>query len=355
MTPPDQYACLYAEEFPAQALLRLHPELRAKPCVVMEGDPPLELVRSLNTRARQLGLRPGMPRVEVELFPDVTLLTRSQQVEAATRSMLFACAGVFSPRIEDRSAGTALILGIDIAGTEKLFGPPETLARNLLDQVKACGIAASVTLSRNLHAAICLAKGRPRHGSIRIIPPGTEAAALAELPLGVLDLTADQANTFTLWGIHALGMLAALPQNELIARIGQDGKRLRQLARGEHPHLFQPEEPVFTLEERMELDTSVELLDSLIFVLGMMLDPILLRLTLVVFAQHLAESLPPELGMDAKALFSTLWDRLGFPLDQAMPDGAPAAATLHQRMEGLYQEYRTLYKTLARIHRAMAP
>ncbi len=274
---PEQYACLYAEEFPAQALLRLHPELHAKPSVVMEGDPPLEQICSLNTRARQLGLRPGMTRVEVELFPSATILTRSQQAEAAARSMLLACAGIFSPRIEDRSAGTELILGIDIAGTEKLFGSPENLACNLLDQIKAHGVAASVTVSRNLYAAICLAKGRSRRDAIQIIPPGTEAAALASLPLRVLDLTADQANTFALWGIHTLGMLATLPQNELIARIGQDGKRLRQLARGEHPHLFQPAEPVSPLEERIELDTPVELLDSLLFVLGMTLDPVLLR------------------------------------------------------------------------------
>jgi protein ImuB len=59
-----------------------------------------------------------------------------------------------------------------------------------------------------------------------------------------------------------LGNLAALPEKELIARMGQDGKRLRQLARGKHPHLFQPVEPLFTLDEQMELDAPVDLLDS---------------------------------------------------------------------------------------------
>ena len=38
------------------------------------------------------------------------------------------------------------------------------------------------------------------------------------------------------WGIHTLGMLAALPEMELIARMGQDGKRLHQLAGGELPY-----------------------------------------------------------------------------------------------------------------------
>ena len=52
--------------------------------------------------------------------------------------------------------------------------------------------------------------------------------------------------------------------------MGQDGKRLRQLARGEHPHLFQPAEPPFTLDEQMELDAPVDLLDSLLFIVNLM-------------------------------------------------------------------------------------
>jgi protein ImuB len=74
-------------------------------------------------------------------------------------------------------------------------------------------------------------------------------------------------------------MLAALPEKELISRIGQSGKRLRQLARGESPHLFQPVEPVFALEERMELDSPVELLDALLFIVNVMLEQLIFRAT----------------------------------------------------------------------------
>jgi hypothetical protein len=40
-------------------------------------------------------------------------------------------------------------------------------------------------------------------------------------------------------------ILATLPEKELNARMGREGKRLRQLWRGELPHLFQPTEPAF--------------------------------------------------------------------------------------------------------------
>jgi protein ImuB len=94
--PVELYACLYAKEFSAQALLRLRPELQDKPCVVMEGEPPLEQVFSLTRKARIVGLARGMTRVEVETFPAVTVLARLDKEEAATKSVLLECAGGFS-------------------------------------------------------------------------------------------------------------------------------------------------------------------------------------------------------------------------------------------------------------------
>jgi protein ImuB len=230
---PELYACLYVKEFPAQALLRLRPELHDKPCVVMEGEPPFEAVCSLNTKARLLGLRHGMTRVDVDTFIGTVLLVRSLQTEKTTKAVLLECAGAFSPRIEELSEAIVFLCIIDIVGTQNLFGPPEMLAKNLRQRIRALGLTGLVTISSNFHAAVCFAKGLTR-SVVQIVPPGKEAVALSSLPLTTLDLAESQAETFALWGIHTLGMLAALPEKELIARIGQDGKRLRQLACGEH-------------------------------------------------------------------------------------------------------------------------
>jgi protein ImuB len=80
-----------------------------------------------------------------------------------------------------------------------------------------------------------------------------------------------------MWGITTLGELGKLEETELIARIGQAGKELRLLARGESSHLFTAVELGFDLEERMELDAPVELLDSLLFIAGVMLDQLIVR------------------------------------------------------------------------------
>ncbi|MCU1316407.1 MAG: hypothetical protein JWN63_1729 [Candidatus Acidoferrum typicum] len=273
----ELYACLHVREFPAQAIFRLRPEMHSRPCVVMEGESPSQTVCSLNTRARLLHMTHGMTRVEVDTFPNPVVLSRSSETEMATKAILLECAGAFSPRVEERSQDTAFLCGIDISGSQSLFGPPEMLARSLVQRVRAIGIMARVTVSSNFQAAVCLAKGLSPSAAVRVVPPSEEATALASLPIAVLDPTETQAATFALWGIHTLGMLADLPEKELIARMGQEGKRLRQLARGERPHLFQPVEPPFTLVEKMELDSPVELLESLLFAVGVMLDQLILR------------------------------------------------------------------------------
>jgi protein ImuB len=282
----ELYACLYVREFPAQAMLRLRPELREKVVVILEGEPPLQTVCAMNGRARRLGVERGMTRVEVETFAGVTVLARSLAEEAAARAVLLECAGTFSPRVEERSEGGIFLCVIDIAGTEKLFGPPQVLAETLVRRARALGAVGCVSVSGNFDAAICNARGRPMQSGMRtgVIPRGVESIALAPLQVGVLGLSAEHAETLALWGIRTLGALAELPEKELAARLGQEGKRLRQLARGELPHLFVPMEAESRLEERMELDAPVELLESLLFVVGVMLEQLVLRATARVLA-----------------------------------------------------------------------
>lgn len=246
--------------------------------MVMDGEPPLKEVCSLTRKARTLGMTRRMTKVEVDTFSDATVFNRSLKEEATAKEVLLECAGCYSPRIEDSSSDSSFLCALDIAGTSGLFGPPEMLARNLLTRVRALGITACVAVSGNYHAAVAVAKALLPL-SVRLVPSGEESAALAALPLSVFDLSEEQAEIFALWGIGTLGMLAALPEKELISRMGQAGRRLRQMARGEAQHLFQPFEPAFTLNERMDLDSPVEVLDALMFVANLMLEQLILRAT----------------------------------------------------------------------------
>jgi len=279
----ELYAALLVREFPAQALLRLRKDLHKQPCIVMEGEPPVQQVVSINEKARALGIVPGMTKTEVETFSGITILRRCAREEAQTREVLLECAGRFSPRIEEFTEEEGFICVLDISGTERLLGPSQLLAKDMLACARALGIAACATIAHNFHVAVALAKGTAS-GDIWTVSLGQEAVALASLPLTVINLTEEQTQLFSLWGIHTLGALADLPEKSLIARMGQAGKHLLQLACGVAPHLFQPVEPTFSLIERIELDTPLELLDALLFVVNIMLDQLILRATARILA-----------------------------------------------------------------------
>jgi len=280
----EHYACVCIQEFSAQSMLRLRPELRDSACAIMEGEPPLEQVCSLNRKARLLGLVNGMTKVEVETFEQITMLKRAATEEATARDAVLACAGGFSPRVEECSAEGRFQCVIDIAGTEKLFGPAEVLAHKLLSELRLLGFTACIAVSSQFHAAIIAARGLLANNPVTVIPAGMEKNALAALPLSVLDLTPDQAETFSLWGIRTLGALADLPLKGLIARLGQAGKRMHELAHGTRSHMFQSVEPAFSLSEHMEFDSPVEMLDALLFVVNIMLEQLILRATARVYA-----------------------------------------------------------------------
>ncbi len=268
------YACLHAPEFPLQALLRLRHSLRGTPVAVLEGHAPLERVCAANVAARREGVADGMTRVEAESFAGMTLLRRSLGEEAEARGVLLACAAKYTPSIEDVSRESAALCVLDLGGTEKLFGAPLALAEQLRGELAGFGLRVSIALSANFYAAIAQARSGP---GIRLIAPGEEQQTLAPLLLSVLPLSAEQLETLSLWGIRTLGGLAALPERALVARMGQAGKRLRALARGEQPHLFQPALPPFELRESYEFDAPVSAMDSLLFVLAPMLEQLVLR------------------------------------------------------------------------------
>ena len=279
---PELYACVRAAEFPTQALLRLRPDLQSLPIAVLDGRPPLEQVCSMNRHASRLGAVEGMTRLEAESLihqnanPDqaLRLLSRSLEGETAARAVMLECASTFSPRIEQANQGIDCAIVLDIAGTDRLFGSPRALAERLRSALAAAGFRVSIAISANFHTAHILAAASR---GITIIPAGEEAQALAGLPLSLLDMLPDHAETLAIWGIRTLGELAALPQIDMIARLGQTASVLRNLALGVHPHIFQPTEAAFELREFCEFETPVEQVDSLLFVGARMIDSLVQR------------------------------------------------------------------------------
>ncbi len=270
------YTAIHAAEFPAQAILRLRPDLHAKPVVILDGVAPQERVCSLNIHARKRGVVPSMARLEVEELSGIFVLSRSMETELAARAVLLECVSKFSPRIEETFAPNACGFVLDISGTERLFGPPAILSQSLRSAMLSAGFRASVSVSHNFDTARINAEFTR---GITVIPSGREAAALAAMTIAALRLEEQHYETFALWGIGTLGELAELPEEDLISRLGQQAKQWLELSRGTVEHPFQPFEAQFELREHIEFETHVEQLDSLLFIAASMIGNLVSRST----------------------------------------------------------------------------
>lgn len=272
--PKALYVAVHASEFPAQAILRLRTDLQTQSVVILDGSPPQERVVALNLHARKRGIVPGMTRLEVEELKGVHIISRSLQTELAARTVLLECVSQFSPHIEETFATNACGFVLDISGSERLFGPPEKLGQSLRNRISSSGIHASASVSTNFDTARMKAEFSR---GVTVIPTGQEAVALAPIPIRSVLPGEEQYETFSLWGIQTLGDLAALPEEELIPRLGQQSRHWLALSRGLAEHTFQPLEAQFQLKEHIEFETHIDQLDSLLFIGANMINNLVAR------------------------------------------------------------------------------
>ncbi|MGA2377537.1 MAG: DNA polymerase Y family protein [Candidatus Sulfotelmatobacter sp.] len=286
------FACIFLPNYPVAAVVRAEPELRARAVAIFEGKPPLEKVFAVNESAGRMGIVPGMTKAQAELCSELTLRPRSRLQESVAHAALLDCAQSFSPRVEDAAADMALV---DLEGTEALFGPLLKIAHDLFRRAADLGLDANVAAASNPDAAVLAARG---FSGVTVIPSGQEAESLGSLPVEVLFAGRDEGEeregkqeederrkksdclfaTLERWGIRDLRSLAALPEIALSERLGQEGFRLQQLARGAASRTLVPVEAPAVFEEAIELEYPIVLLEPLAFLLNRLLDQVCARL-----------------------------------------------------------------------------
>jgi protein ImuB len=163
----------------------------------------------------------------------------------------------------------------DASGLDHLFGMVQDLAAAIARRASETGVKANLALAANPDAAILAARG---FTGISILPQGDEAKFLGRLPLALLSPSPELQETLERWGIRRFQELATLPPLGIAERLGPEGLRLRQLARGEAERKLVPlEEPLYFRDE-LELEYPVELLEPLAFVLSRLLNGLVTRL-----------------------------------------------------------------------------
>ena len=202
--------------------------------------------------------------------------------EGSAPESLLEIAREFSPRIEQ--CGPREIT-LDLSGLTHLFGDARTIGAQLRRTAADRKLRVRVAIAGTRTAARLLVHHR---AGLTVVEPGTEADALAPLPLTLLATLSngngngpnapndpnDLLSTFRRWGLHTLGDLSALPSASVAERLGQEGVRWQRRARGDDALPLVPAVPEERFEQALDLEWPIDGLEPLSFVLGRLMDPL---------------------------------------------------------------------------------
>jgi protein ImuB len=282
-------ACLRVPELLLAAELRAHPELATLPLAIASGPGSRSELVAVSARAARRGVRRLMSLAHARaICGDLRVRVASPALEQAARAALLDAAFSFAPRaaLAPRAPGAyaaEAAVHLDASGVTSLFASERGWATALLARAERLGLPAAVAVASSRTVAH-LAARRLACGEVLVLPPGSEAAFLAPLPLDLLDPDDALAEALTRFGVRTVQDLLGLPRRSLAARLGPSVLRLIARARGEESGVPLPGPPGERLVEAIDLEGPIDRLEPLTFVLRGLLSRLRDRLE----SRHLA-------------------------------------------------------------------
>ncbi len=216
--------------------------LWGEPMILIARSGQRDIVTSACPVALELGLRPGMAAAHARaLVTDLEVRDAEPDIDQAwlDRLALHAVAHWTPTACVSGADG----LWLDFTGTTHLFGGEQRFCRRLLGFLKRLGFTARIAIAGTPGAAFALA----RYGSeaITILAEGSEAQAIADLPLSALRLEPGVLEAAARFGLERIADLYPMPRGPLARRLGLTTVRRLDQARG---MIAEPIVPVIPFE-----------------------------------------------------------------------------------------------------------
>jgi DNA polymerase-4 len=230
------------------------PSLAGKPIIVGGSPEHRGVVSTASYEARVFGVRSAMPSAQAKvLCPQGIWVTPTPGRYGEVSRQVRAVLADETPRLQMVSIDEGYLDVTPGIGGEH----PVLVARRIQARIDAMGLSCSVGVaSARVVAKIASDRDKP-HG-ITVVWPGTEAAFLAPLDVGLMPGIGPAAKgRLATLGIKTLGQLAALDDADARTVFGNHGPGLVARARGEDPSVVRSGRPVKSLSKERTFSRDI--------------------------------------------------------------------------------------------------
>jgi DNA polymerase-4 len=298
-----------------------HPEDRDVPLAVGGKPNQRGVVASASYEARQMGVRSALPTATaVRLCPNLKLVP-------ANWPRIRECSGQVMEIL--RQYGPVEQISVDEAYIDlSQQAEPEATAAQIRAEVKAgTGLPASVGLATaKLVAKVASDFEKPE--GFTVVPPGTEAAFLAPLPVrAIWGIGPKTAERLAGLGIETCGQLALADAEQVRQRFGKQGVELQERARGVDGRSVQPERgPAKSISQEWTFNSDVN-------------DPVVLREKLRQMCDRVAQSVQKRGLVAHTVTVKFRWsDFTTFTRQRSVTVGIDDEADIYRLAAAIWQE-----------------
>lgn len=238
-----------------------HPELKGK-ALVVGSDSGRGVVAAASYEARRYKIHSAMPMfMAKQRCPQLVIVpTRKGRYGEVSRSVM-AILKRYSPIMEQVSIDEAFL---DAAGCERLYGPPEAMARAIKNKIWDCtALTCSIGVAP-LKFLAKIASDMNKPDGLTVIHPPDVPAVISALPVEKVPGVGKNAHRqLKQMGLTTLGDLSKINASVLVNRLGKFGHRLSDLAHGRDESTVTPHSPTKSISTERTLPADTRNRDHL--------------------------------------------------------------------------------------------
>lgn len=231
-------------------LARLDSQWRERPGATLASVSGGQRLASVNEAAQRAGLYRQLKLADARaMLPELRVVAEDIGTDKRLLEKLAAWCDRYTPwvALDDMPDQAGYGLFLDISGCAHLFGGGDKgeaeLLKDLMQRVEKLGFTCRAGLADTAGAAWAMAHFGTGTRAQRILPPGGQRQALAELQVEALRLPAEAIDTLNRLGLRRIGDLYSLPRAPLTNRFGPIALARLDQALGRIPETIEPRRP----------------------------------------------------------------------------------------------------------------